>query len=666
TAVFTSSNPNAGSLTVDAFGSTTPTYNAATGDWTVTGSINDANAALAAVAFVPTANFSGDFTVTTRIRDQAGTGPEDGLLSFFGTPENDTPSDLTLSNASINQSAGENGVVGTLSTTDVDVGDTHTYTLVAGEGDDANGSFNISGDSLRANNPANLAAGTYSVRIQTSDGMTAYSEAFAITVVDDLSPTIAMSTISSDDHLNLNDSGSALTISGTTTGVEDGRTVTVTLDGATYTDLVASNAWSVTIPSGVIETMLDGSYTVAADVSDAAGNDALQATRELIVDWTKPAVDSVSVPANGTHAIGDVLTFTVVFAENVYVEGTPSLGLTIGSKSTSAVYESGSGTTSLIFEYTVASGDVDSNGITLESSIAVNGGGITDVAGNGANLLLNSVGSTTAVLVDGIAPTVESIVRHNPMEESPASSSVTYQVTFSEAVTGVDLSDFTLTGDGAGGVLDQLEGVSGGTVYGVTVTGLTGNGALRLDLEASGTGIIDAAGNAQVGGFTAGESYILDLTVSFPIAEDFDGVDDATLIEESWILTGSATTADNAMRLTDAVDSQAGSVIYNRAFGSELGVNVQFDYYMGGGTGADGLTFFLIDGAVSSPSAGGVGLALGYAYNQDEHQPGASLGYLGLAFDKFGNYVNTQSFHDGLSAGLSANSIAMRGPASVV
>src|SRR5690606_4988345 len=97
-------------------------------------------------------------------------------------------------------------------------------------------------------------------------------------------------------------------------------------------------------------------------------------------------------------------------------------------------------------------------------------------------------------------------------------------------------------------------------------------------------------------GFTAGESYVVDITVAFPIAENFDGIDNATLTARNWIRTGSATIADNAMRLTDALPDQAGSVIYNRAFSSELGVNVQFDYYMGGGTGADGLTFFLIDG----------------------------------------------------------------------
>ncbi|MBO6662886.1 hypothetical protein, partial [Roseivirga sp.] len=67
-------------------------------------------------------------------------------MQFATVPPNNAPTDISLTATSINQSVtGVNTTVGTLSTTDADGGDTHTYSLVAGTGDDDNASFNISG-----------------------------------------------------------------------------------------------------------------------------------------------------------------------------------------------------------------------------------------------------------------------------------------------------------------------------------------------------------------------------------------------------------------------------------------------------------------------------------------------------------------------------------------
>ena len=54
--------------------------------------MSDVNAALAAVAFTPAANWDQDVTITTRIRDAAGTGPADGVITLDVTPVNDAPS----------------------------------------------------------------------------------------------------------------------------------------------------------------------------------------------------------------------------------------------------------------------------------------------------------------------------------------------------------------------------------------------------------------------------------------------------------------------------------------------------------------------------------------------------------------------------------------------
>jgi hypothetical protein len=67
-----------------------------------------------------------------------------------------------------------------------------TYTLVAGTGSTDNTSFNISGSTLRANNAALLAVGTYTVRLRSTDAGTLFFEkAFTITVTDNVIPTVA-------------------------------------------------------------------------------------------------------------------------------------------------------------------------------------------------------------------------------------------------------------------------------------------------------------------------------------------------------------------------------------------------------------------------------------------------------------------------------------------
>ncbi|UXI70579.1 beta strand repeat-containing protein [Tahibacter amnicola] len=109
-------------------------------------------------------------------------------------------------------------------------------------------------------------------------------------------------------------------------------------------------------------------------------------------------------------------------------------------------------------------------------------------------------------------PLVISSVRANPSPTTSATAN--YTVTFSEAVTGVDAADFTLTTTGLTGA--SVGTVTGsGTTYNVTVNTGTGLGTLRLNVidndtivagavPLGGTGI---AGSAGSGDFTTGEVY---------------------------------------------------------------------------------------------------------------------------------------------------------------
>ena len=295
----------------------------------------------------------------------------------------------------------------------------------------------------------------------------------------------------------LNSNGTATGTIGAPVDSGDGRTYTVTVAGI----------------SGDGTLRLDLKNT-GTGIVDGAGNAApgYTAGATYDIDRVAPTVTSVGAPMAGTYRTGQPLEFTVNFSEAVTVDstnGTPSIGLTLDTGGTvQATYKSGSGTSALVFSYTVVAGNADANGVTLAGSIALNNGTIHDAAGNDIDVTLNNRAPTSDVLVDGLAASVASIERVG--DEYTNATTVQYTVTFSDAVTGVDAGDFSLVENGASGQISGIEG--DGDTYIVTVTNVSGDGTLRLDLKPNGTGIEDSHGQAIAGGYTSGEVYHFDHT----------------------------------------------------------------------------------------------------------------------------------------------------------
>ncbi|MEE8593251.1 MAG: Ig-like domain-containing protein, partial [Candidatus Bipolaricaulota bacterium] len=104
------------------------------------------------------------------------------------TDVNDDPTDITLSVDDVAENQASGTEVGTFTTTDQDVGDSHTYSLVAGTGATDNTSFQISGDKLQTNAIFDYETkSSYSIRVQTMDsgtGNLTYEKQFTITVTD--------------------------------------------------------------------------------------------------------------------------------------------------------------------------------------------------------------------------------------------------------------------------------------------------------------------------------------------------------------------------------------------------------------------------------------------------------------------------------------------------
>lgn len=122
---------------------------------------------------------------------------------------------------------------------------------------------------------------------------------------------------------------------------------------------------------------------------------------------------------------------------------------------------------------------------------------------------------------------------------------------------------------------------------------------------------------------------------------------------------------DGWLRLTDTGANEATSAYYNTAFtAAGASVYASFDYESYGGTGADGITFFLFDGSVPF-AVGANGGSLGYA--QKTGVNGLAGGYLGVALDEYGNFSSASEGRVGGlngTTGLVPDAIAVRGPGS--
>ena len=148
-----------------------------------------------------------------------------------------------------------------------------------------------------------------------------------------------------------------------------------------------------------------------------------------------------------------------------------------------------------------------------------------------------------------------------------------------------------------------------------------------------------------------------------------------------WVFTGSGytptltsgTTDPNGngwLQLTNSGGNEATSAYYNTAFNAAGStVFAKFDYQAYGGTGADGITFFLFDGSVPF-SVGAYGGSIGYAQKTAAGGGGADIngmngGYLGVALDEYGNFSSASEGRVGGyngTTGLVPDSIGVRGP----
>ena len=282
----------------------------------------------------------------------------------------------------------------------------------------------------------------------------------------------------------------------------------ITFSGGTLSSFTAVSGTSYTVvftPTANTQSGT-GSVSVAlgAFTDSAANNNTASSATTITYDTQVATVSSLSVTSSAgsdnTYVAGDSIRVTVNFSEAVTVTGTPTISVLVGSTTRSATYISGSGTSALVFGYTVVAGDTDTDGVSVTvNSLDLGGGTINDSAGNASTLTQVAVAASTSHKVDTTAPTVTIAATSTTLRSSQTS---TLTFTLSEASTNFVEGDITLSG----GTLSSFTAVSGSSytvVFTPTANTQSGSGSVSVAADK----FTDAAGNNNTASSTTTITY---------------------------------------------------------------------------------------------------------------------------------------------------------------
>ncbi|EPS4426245.1 Ig-like domain-containing protein [Enterobacter hormaechei] len=251
----------------------------------------------------------------------------------------------------------------------------------------ANGSWTLN---VPAADLAGLSDGSVTVTASVSDKAGNPASADHNLTVDVTVPAVTIHTVAGDDVINVAEHNQAQIISGSATGAAAGDKVTVTIGGQTYTTVLdAAGNWSVGVPASVISGLSDGTATITASVTDAAGNTG-SGTHNVTVDTGLPTVSFNAISGdNVLNAVEKGQDLSVSGTSANLAEGTV-VTVTLNGKNYTATTGS-DGTWSL----TVPAADLSGLG---EASYT-----LSATATNGVG---NSISTTANLLVDTALPTV--------------------------------------------------------------------------------------------------------------------------------------------------------------------------------------------------------------------------------------------------------------------
>jgi hypothetical protein len=250
-------------------------------------------------------------------------------------------------------------------------------------------------------------------------------------------------------------------------------------DAATATNYTVGAA--ITLNSGTIQNANANN----AVLSYTAPNTALVVVNDVAATISTPAI------AAGNYVTAATLPVTVTYGKAVTVTGVPTLAFTTTGGSQVATYASGSGTTTLTFNYTVQSTDTIGAVSSAATSLTLNGGTITDSLGVAASNTFSAAGTFAGVATNDVLATLGTPVDTN-------ATSLTYPA-FSVGTN--DVLTVTFTASKAVTVTGSpylVVNTAGGARHAVYSSG-TGTTTLAFGYQVV-TGDIGIAGTVGVGG----------------------------------------------------------------------------------------------------------------------------------------------------------------------
>lgn len=272
---------------------------------------------------------------------------------------------------------------------------------------------------------------------------------------------------------------------------------------------------SYTIVAGAIDAT---SRNVIVTATDNAGNftnriDTSNATVDSIALTVTDGAISLSgaTGSGGAFKIGDTVTAswnnTAGGDNNADTISSVTVDFSAfgGGSTVNASNSAGTWTAT----YTIVAGAIDATNRNVTVTA-------TDNAGN-----TTSRADTSNATVDNVSPAVSSTTPVGGVVSTD--TSVAFSVNFAESVSNISTDDFALgTTGGATGTISAVSASSGSSVT-VTVSSLSGNGTIKLNLNA-GTDISDAAGNSGPAAYTSGTTH----TVAIPTVPDAPTIGAAT------------------------------------------------------------------------------------------------------------------------------------------
>ncbi|MBC7530848.1 MAG: hypothetical protein H7318_04655, partial [Oligoflexus sp.] len=322
------------------------------------------------------------------------------------------------------------------------------------------------------------------------------------------------------------------------------------------------------VASPLTITGVNGStYYGCLQGEDLAGNVTpwVSSLSSMTIDTTLPTVTNISSPtADGFYKVGNTVLVDLSFSEPVYVTSPSDLILAMASGS-SAVYTSGSGTSTLRFTYTVGGADSSADlDVASAGALTLSGiGAIKDAAGSNAILTLptSAVSSVKAIVIDTTLPTAPSAVGF----AATKSSSLSFPVNWTNSIdtnlrrhnialcAASDCTTSCISSVNQGASPATVTGVNGGVYY-ACVRGEDSAGNLSAWIPSGATLTVDTSPPTviDVSSLTANGSYktgdIIDLTVQFSKAVYVTGSEGLGLLLETGAsdrtalyLTGSGT-----------------------------------------------------------------------------------------------------------------------------